>query len=317
MRIYSRKNQEMMKFNRKKETENDQSIIIKYNSESSHRNREFADEITKKKESQREAFIIEVELRGRNEKARIYKMWNVKFTSEKDPLFNELLDLVRAIPYTKLEFPSQKTMIKEIFDAVYFKGWQEKIGKVLKRNDDIFIQRWGTGDRGDWSLSILNSSWDDFVDKCLKLLAPAKLTKLHQLISRKALYIFMLMPFKDELTKIYLNYIQEPLEKRGHKVERADEFNRNELIIKEIQDTISKADILIADLTGNNANVFYEVGYAHAKRNLDRVILLCQQPISTDFDLHGFHAIVYSTETSQNLEKLTTDLITRLESFEA
>jgi hypothetical protein len=62
---------------------------------------------------------------------------------------------------------------------------------------------------------------------------------------------------------------------------------------------IGSADLIIADLSGDNANVFYELGYAHA---LGKVVL----PISSTavpFDVRGFYTIAYRAADLPGLEK--------------
>jgi nucleoside 2-deoxyribosyltransferase len=54
---------------------------------------------------------------------------------------------------------------------------------------------------------------------------------------------------------------------------------------------IELADIVIADMTGQNPNVFYEVGYAHAKGKL--CILLTSDAADIPFDLKHQRHIVY------------------------
>ena len=49
------------------------------------------------------------------------------------------------------------------------------------------------------------------------------------------------------------------------KAERVDEQIYKEGILERIYRQIESADIIIADMSGQNPNVFYEVGYAHAK----------------------------------------------------
>ena len=59
-----------------------------------------------------------------------------------------------------------------------------------------------------------------------------------------------------------------------------------------IQNTIEHADIIIADLTGNNPNVMYEVGFAHALRK--PVLLLVQGGVAhVPSDMAGYLYIVY------------------------
>ena len=52
-----------------------------------------------------------------------------------------------------------------------------------------------------------------------------------------------------------------------------------------------KADLIVADLTGRNPNVFYETGYAHALNK--RVILLTQRAEDIPFDLKDYPHVVY------------------------
>ena len=49
----------------------------------------------------------------------------------------------------------------------------------------------------------------------------------------------------------------------GAYAERVDEQIFNESILQRIYNQISKADIITADMTDRNENVFYETGYAH------------------------------------------------------
>ena len=45
---------------------------------------------------------------------------------------------------------------------------------------------------------------------------------------------------------------------------RADDILHTRDIISVIWEEIERSECVIADVTGNNANVFYELGYAHA-----------------------------------------------------
>lgn len=70
---------------------------------------------------------------------------------------------------------------------------------------------------------------------------------------------------------------------------------------------ISKADVIVADMTGRNPNVFYEVGYAHA---LDKfVLLLTQDSDDIPFDLKHRQHTVYGGK----IELLRNELAKRLQ----
>lgn len=119
-------------------------------------------------------------------------------------------------------------------------------------------------------------------------------------------FIFVLMPFNEELTQMYKDYIKKPLEGEGYKVFRADDFFRPTPIIDDIWKSICEAEFIIADLTGRNPNVFYEVGLAHVLGKY--TILITQSLEDIPFDLKSIRIIQYKLEP-QGLKKLPGDLL--------
>lgn len=81
-------------------------------------------------------------------------------------------------------------------------------------------------------------------------------------------------------------------------------FDR-EGILERIYNQIDVADLIIADMTGRNPNVFYEVGYAHAKNKL--CVLLTKTADDIPFDLKHHRHIVYSSVVDLR-SKLKADL---------
>ena len=74
-------------------------------------------------------------------------------------------------------------------------------------------------------------------------------------------------------------------------VKRADEFNITGSINKTIIQYIYRADVVIADLTELNANVFYELGVRHSLRK--RTILLALEGTKIPFDVQDLNVIFY------------------------
>jgi hypothetical protein len=66
-------------------------------------------------------------------------------------------------------------------------------------------------------------------------------------------------------------------------------------MVERIYNQISKADFIVADMTGKNPNVFYEVGYAHALDKL--VILVTKKDSDIPFDLKQRRHIIYASDT--------------------
>ena len=62
-------------------------------------------------------------------------------------------------------------------------------------------------------------------------------------------------------------------------------------MVEQIWEQIEKAKLLLADLSGKNANVFYELGLAHAARK--PVIFTASDTDDVPFDLRHLRVIIY------------------------
>lgn len=118
---------------------------------------------------------------------------------------------------------------------------------------------------------------------------------------------FVLMPFDTAFDRVYRR-IAETLEAPGLElaVRRADDFHRAN-ILRTILRSIAEAQFIVADLTGRNANVFYETGIAHSAKEADQVILLTQSMKDVPFDLQHLRCIPYGTDPV-GMKKLKADL---------
>jgi hypothetical protein len=120
-------------------------------------------------------------------------------------------------------------------------------------------------------------------------------------------FVFVLMPFDHKFDDIYKFGIQGAAADVGAYAERVDEQLFTEGMLDRIFTQISKADVIIADMTGRNPNVFYEVGYAHA---LDKIaLLLTQDSNDIPFDLKHRQHTVYGGK----IDLLRTELAKRLQ----
>ncbi len=111
--------------------------------------------------------------------------------------------------------------------------------------------------------------------------------------------VFVLMPFQNEFFATYQYAIKPTLEKLNCVVNHAEEIKTAEKIIDVIYTQIYKADFLIADATGKNPNVFYEIGYAHAISK--KIIFLVQDPNDIPFDIRVWRYLQYSPRARELL----------------
>lgn len=114
---------------------------------------------------------------------------------------------------------------------------------------------------------------------------------------------FVVMPFDPEFNDIYILGIREVAERLGIIVERADDVEHNQSIPELIKERISQCDVVIAETSKPNPNVFYEVGLAHGVQK--ETILVCRDAKSIPFDLGSINHLVYSSivELREKLEK--------------
>lgn len=102
---------------------------------------------------------------------------------------------------------------------------------------------------------------------------------------------FVMMPFEAEHSNDLWRLIQSACDIWKLEARRADSLCRSRLIVEEITEEIEQSQIAVADLTTLNANVFYELGYAHAKGV--PVILVCSSAQKLPFDVRGIRTIFF------------------------
>jgi hypothetical protein len=104
--------------------------------------------------------------------------------------------------------------------------------------------------------------------------------------------VFVLMPFKPELDVVYQDHVKPTVEKLDLTVMRADELHTSNSIMKDVWSSIYRAGVIIADCTGCNPNVFYELGIAHTVGI--PVVIIVQDMQSIPFDLRHLRCVEYA-----------------------
>lgn len=123
-------------------------------------------------------------------------------------------------------------------------------------------------------------------------------------------FVFVLMPFEKAFENVY-HTIQYACVRAETYAERVDKQIFQESILERIYNQIAKADVVVADMSERNPNVFYETGYAHALGKT--VILLTQRVDDIPFDLRHYPHIIYGTDHGPDLPHLDRELSKRIE----
>lgn len=132
---------------------------------------------------------------------------------------------------------------------------------------------------------------------------------------------FVIMPFSDtskckseQWTEIFENMIKPAVKDFGNHYKCYKACLDIGNIIKDILSNLNQADVVIADLTDKNPNVFYELGVRHALRNT--TILITQSFEDVPFDLKHYALVKYDWTTRKGREEFSKSIGRILRHFE-
>lgn len=120
--------------------------------------------------------------------------------------------------------------------------------------------------------------------------------------------VAVMMPFDASFNPVY-EILQSAIRDLGMICQRADDIWFNEHIIQDVALLLSKASIVVCDLSDRNPNVFYEAGIAHTLGK--DVILIAQSKHDIPFDVASIRHIQY-LRNGEGLEQLYRDVHARI-----
>lgn len=130
---------------------------------------------------------------------------------------------------------------------------------------------------------------------------------------------FVMMPFASPLGNYYATVYRPAIEKARLNPVRADaDMFGTGKIVDQIWAGISTARVLVAELTGRNPNVLYELGLAHALRK--PVVLVSSNEDDVPFDVRHVRVIYYDVNDpfwgAKLIEKVAENIISALKNPE-
>jgi hypothetical protein len=126
-------------------------------------------------------------------------------------------------------------------------------------------------------------------------------------------FVFVLMPFDEEWSQNVHDTIEATCSDLRRifgslNWQRADDITEPGRITDQIIAAIQRADALIADITGSNPNVLFELGYGDA---LGKPTIVLNQSLSeTPFDIKDWRQIVYRPSNLADLREQLSDFLT-------
>ena len=112
-----------------------------------------------------------------------------------------------------------------------------------------------------------------------------------------------------------LKYIIEPAAKKmDYGIVRADKITEPGIITSQIIEHLMDDDLVVADLTDHNPNVFYELAVRHAVRKPVIQMIEGSQPLP--FDVYGMRTIQIDNHDWDSITKCVDELCDQIKSLE-
>lgn len=124
---------------------------------------------------------------------------------------------------------------------------------------------------------------------------------------------FVIMPFSATFNDEYEKVIKPAVESAGLIPIRGDEIYSRPKVMEDIWKVLRSARVVVAELTGKNTNVFYEVGLAHTIGK--PVIIITRNGEDVPFDLKALRYLYYNIEDpfwGENLKIAISGMILQL-----
>lgn len=138
--------------------------------------------------------------------------------------------------------------------------------------------------------------------------------KPHPTDTSKQNTVFVIMPFKPEFNDVWKGGILRAAKAESFTAIRVDMINRSTNITDDIVESVDKCRLAIVDVTGNNPNVMFELGYAVARAKPN--IIISQSVDYLPFDIRNIRTIVYAN-TWSGIEELKAKIEEFLNEYSA
>ncbi len=126
---------------------------------------------------------------------------------------------------------------------------------------------------------------------------------------------FVIQPFDNgKFDKRYRDIFKPAIIEAGFFPYRVDEDPTVDVVITAVEGKIAEADVCLAEITTDNPNVWYEVGFANALKK--RIVFIScsseKQNTHFPFDVRHRKIISYQSESPSDHAKLKTEIVTKL-----
>jgi len=119
---------------------------------------------------------------------------------------------------------------------------------------------------------------------------------------------------RERSDKVLEHIIKPPVEECGYECMRADEISEPGIITSQIIQHLIDDDLVVADLTGRNPNVYYELAVRHVVRK--PIVQVIQAGESIPFDVAGTRTIHVDHRDLDSVADCKLELVKQIRSVE-
>lgn len=238
--------------------------------------------------------------------------------AEEQTYFKQLLgdfDFSERNPFLRLSLAKAVSAPDVLVDEVY-----RCVDSLSRFADQRFIDEWYKRERENL-LKEIDASYYSRLPESWKVLlqlhqakkpavVPSAVSTSSTLITKPM--CFVRMPFESR-QEVYEHAVRPAAEAAGLECYLAEDPFSPEPIVRNIINSIFSADVVIADVSGRNPNVFYELGIAHTLGNKN--IVICEQGDERfPFNLNAYRLLFYErtvagiVDLRKNLETALHDV---------
>ena len=121
-------------------------------------------------------------------------------------------------------------------------------------------------------------------------------------------------PTRQRSDDLFKHVIEPVTRDMGYSSSRADHISEPGLITRQVVERVIESDLVIADLSEHNPNVFYELSLRHAI--VKPVVHLIQEGEKLPFDVQDFRTVIYNTAQWGSLDETKRELREYIEATE-
>lgn len=123
---------------------------------------------------------------------------------------------------------------------------------------------------------------------------------------------FVIMPIGKQRLEVFKYGIAPACKSAGFEAVRVDQLKGHFNINRKIIEHLFACDVVIAEITDKNPNVFYEMGVAHVLDN--KTIMIAQNAQELPFDISNYRCIIYQ-QSVEGLQELQAEIVESLQTF--